>query len=328
LLRSFYLFAYISVENLGTAFPCGLDVIISVMNIIFCYIILKHGEMVNISINFLITLEEHMKSLQSKKKPKSAPDLIGRALIATTVVFGILQDFATPAVPLIPIPFLSPKGNILPTTMEFILRRMLFLISGHEFCRTMCALLLRIILLVQIIKKISMDLKANLRKQYFRFSNYLNVYNGMIITLQQCTVFVSPAVAFLMSAGFGVCVCSNLVTLKFPTDAIPFPFFYIFPLLAVFAPIVINIVLPEAILCHELTNDLLVEWRSSVYCVWSTRANRRYVVRRLKAMTTLDFPVGIGGLNFFYIVRDTKVAFYTDIMDSTIFAILSVPDVK
>jgi hypothetical protein len=96
----------------------------------------------------------------------------------------------------------------------------------------------------------------------------------------------------------------------------------------VFAPIVINIVLPEAILCHEFTYDLLVEWRSSVHCVWSTRANRRYVVRRSKAMRTLDFPAGIGGFNFFYIVRDTKVAFYTNIMDSTINAILSVPDVK
>jgi hypothetical protein len=142
------------VEDFGTAFLCGLEVINSFMNILFCYIILKHGEMVNISINFLITLEEHMKSLQGKKKQKSAPDLIGRALIATTVGFGILPCFATLAVPLIPIPFLSPKGNGLVSTMEVIFRRMLFFISGHEFCRTVCALLLGIKVLVQIIKKI------------------------------------------------------------------------------------------------------------------------------------------------------------------------------
>jgi hypothetical protein len=137
LLRSFSLFAHISVEDLGTAFLCGFDVIISIMNILFCYIILRHGEMVNISINFLITLGGYMKYLQGKKKQKSAPNLIGTALIATTVEFGILPYFATLAVPLIPIPLLSPIGNDLATTMEVIFRRILFFISGHEFCRTM-----------------------------------------------------------------------------------------------------------------------------------------------------------------------------------------------
>jgi hypothetical protein len=328
LIHGFSVFAYIWVGDNVTAFLCGWDVILSIMNIVFCYLILKHGETVSLTLNFIITLEEHMACLQGKKKQNAAPDRIGRALIGTTVVLGFLPYFATLAVPLLPIPFISPGRNGLANTMEILFRRMLFFTMGHEFCRTMCALLVAIIVVVQIIKQISIDLKANVRKQYFRFSSYLNVYNGMIITIQQCTIFLSPAVAILMSAGFGFCVVSNLVTLKFRTDAIPFPFFYIFPLLAVFTPIVINIVLPEGILCHELTNDLLVKWRSSVYSVWSNRANRKYVVRRLKAVRTLDIPVGFGGFHFFYIVRDTKVAFYTNIMDSTVNAILSVPYVK
>jgi hypothetical protein len=52
------------------------------------------------------------------------------------------------------------------------------------------------------------------------------------------------------------------------------------------------------------------------------------VVRRLRALRTLDFPVGIAGFDFFYIERDTKIAIYRNILDSTINAILSVPDVK
>jgi hypothetical protein len=62
-----------------------------------------------------------------------------------------------------------------------------------------------------------------------------------------------------------------------------------------------------------------------VCSMWSNPANRKYVVRRLKALRTLYFPVGIAGFNGFYIVRDTKISFYTNIIDNTINAVLSFP---
>jgi hypothetical protein len=59
--------------------------------------------------------------------------------------------------------------------------------------------------------------------------------------------------------------------------------------------------------------------------VWSNKANKKFVVRQLKALRTIDILAGLGGFNFFYIVRDTEVAFYTSIMDNAINAVLFVP---
>jgi hypothetical protein len=135
--------------------------------------------------------------------------------------------------------------------LEFFSRKMFAFIVLTEFCRTICLLLLAIIMCVKIIQKISVDLNSIVQRQYFRFCRYLNVYNGMIIKLQQCIAIISPAVALLIAIGLGICVSSHFVTLKVPTDAIPFPFFYIFPGLAVFTPAMINIILPQGILCHS-----------------------------------------------------------------------------
>jgi hypothetical protein len=327
LIHLFAVFAYISVGDPATAFLCVLDVTITAMNIIFGYLVLGHGGLASSTMNHLFILEELMKTLQGKKERRSSRDRIGAASVAMTVILGCLPYLATLSVPLIDIPFLSAQKNVIFKTIEFLSRKMCIFILLNEFCRTICGMLLAIIICVKIVQQISVDLKSIVQKMYFRFGQYLNVYNGMIITLQQCIALIGPAIAFLMVTGLGICVFSNFVTLKFRTDAIPFPFFYIFPGLAVFTPAMINIVLPEGILCHELTNELIVKWRNSVYSVWSTKANRKYIVRRLKALRTLDCPVGIAGCNFFYIVRDTKVAFYTNIMDNTVNAVLSFPDV-
>jgi hypothetical protein len=55
------------------------------------------------------------------------------------------------------------------------------------------------------------------------------------------------------------------------------------------------------------------------------QTNKKFAVRQLKALRTIDILAGLGGFNFFYIIRDTEVAFYTSIMDNTINAVLFVP---
>jgi hypothetical protein len=328
LLHTFAALAYIAAGDFVSAFLCGIDVSVSFMNILFCYLVLLYGEQVSTSINYLITLEENVRLLTVKKKRNKKPDSLGRILIALTVALGCLPYVAFLGIPLPNIPFFTVEGNGLAKVTESFLRRILFFVTHFEFARVICVTLLGIIICVQIIKRISIELKETVQIRYFRFNQHLRVYNGLIITVQQSTDFLSPVVAYLMAAGFGICVTSNLITLKFRTDTIPFPFFYFFPVFSVIAPLVINFVLSEAILCHELTNDLLAKWRCSVNSMWSNKANRKYVARRLKALRTLDFPVGIAGFHCFHIVRETKVGFYASIVDNTINAVLSVPDVQ
>jgi hypothetical protein len=325
-LYSFATFAFMSVGDSSAAFLCIVQVTIIAMNIVFGYLVLGHGDHVSYSLNQLINLEVTMKSLQCKKVKRSAPDRIGTVLLFMTVTLGLLPYLACLTVPVYGIPYLLVDVKGLTKTLEFLMRRAFIFIVLIEICRTTCGMLLAIIIAVKIIQQVSIDLRVMVQKQYYRFSQYINVYNGLIIILQQIIDFISPAIAGLMTAGFGFCVSSNFATLKVRPDTFPFPFFYIFPLLAICTPILINIALPEAILCHELTDSLLVKWRSSVYSMWSNPANRKYVVRRLKALRTLDFPVGIAGFNGFYIVRDTKISFYTNIIDNTINAVLSFPD--
>jgi hypothetical protein len=328
ILQTFAVFAHISVGNPAKAFLSGFIVSFSVFNIIFGHLILKYAELVTTAINCLFVLEEQVKSIQNKNKAVLVADFVGLVLLAMTAVFGCIPYLATLSGPVHDIPFLTVEGNDFIRSVGVVVRKCVFFITVFEFCRTMCGLLLVIILCVKIIQGISVNLMSSVQKQYFRFGQYMNVYNGLIIINQHCRVFLCPAVALLIASGISVCVACNLITVKFRTDAIPFPFFYIFPGLAIFTPFMLNIVLPEGILCHELTKDLLFKWRSSVYSVWSKNSNRKYVVRRLRALRTFEFPVGIAGFNFFYIVRDTKIAIYTNIMDSTINAILSVPDMK
>jgi hypothetical protein len=120
--------------------------------------------------------------------------------------------------------------------------------------------------------------------RYFNFTQYLNVYNGLVVTMQQCNVLASHATAFLMPSGFGVCVSCNFSTVSSGCD--PIPILYMFSGLAVFNRGMINIVLPEAVSCHELTCGLLAKWKSSVYSVWSNKLNRKPVGRRLRALGT------------------------------------------
>jgi hypothetical protein len=325
-LYSFATFAFMSVGDSSAAFLCILQQTIIAMNIVFGYLVLGHGEHISYSVNQLINLEVTIKSLRRKMVKRSAPDWIGTASLLMTVTLGCLPYLACLTVPIYNIPYFLVDVTGLTKTLEFLVRRVFIFIVLIEICRSTCGMLLAIIIAVKIIQQVSIDLSIMVKKQYYRFSQYIHVYNGLIIILQQSIDFLSPAIAVLMTAGFVICVSSNFATLKVRPDTFPFPFFYIFPLLAVFTPIIINIVLPEAILCYELTDSLLVKWRSSVYSVWSNPANRKYVVRRLKALRTLDFPVGIAGFNFFFIGRDTKISFYTNIIDSTINAVLSFPD--
>jgi hypothetical protein len=330
-LHTFATLAYIAAGDYVSAFLCGIDVSVSYMNILFCYLVLWYGEQASISLNYLITLEENIRSLVSikdkKERNRTKPDSIGRSLLALTATLGCVPYVGFLGIPLPNIPFLSTEGSGLAKATVSVLRRILFFVTHFEFARMICGTLLGIIISVQIVKQISIELTKNVIRRYFMFNQYLSVYNGLIIILQQSCAILSSVAAYLMAAGFGICVTSNLITLKFRTNTIPFPFFYFFPLFSVIAPLVINFVLPEAILCHELTNDLLVKWRSSVHSVWSNKSNRKYVARRLKALRTMDFPVGIAGFHWFQIVRETKVVFYASIVDNTINAVLSVSDV-
>jgi hypothetical protein len=325
-LSSFATFAFASVGDYSAAFLCFLQAATSTMNIVFAYLVLVHGDRASSSINHLLTLELTMRSLQRKKLKTSALDRIGIALNIIVLILGCLPYLSFLTVPVYSIPYIFVDVKGVAKTIEFLVRRIFIFIVLIEICRTICGMLLAMIITVKIVQQISVDLRDMVQKQYYRFSQYINVYNGLIIILQQSIDFLGPAIAFLMTAGFGICVCSNFATLKVLPDTFPFPFFYIFPLLAIFTPLMISIVLPEGILCHELTDVLLVKWRSSVYSVWSNPSNRKYVVRRLRALRTLDVPVGIAGYNFFYIERDTKVSFYTSIMDNTVNAVLSYPD--
>jgi hypothetical protein len=182
ILQIFAVIAHISVGDPVKAFLSSIDASFSVFNVLFGYLVLKHGDLGTTSFNFLIILEEHMQSIQSKKKEMlKGPDFIGRVLIFMTVIFGFVPYLVTLTVTIHDIPFLTANEIGILRTVGLVVRKCVFFVTVFEFCRTMCGLLLAMIMSVKIIQKITVDLIKSVQRQYFRFGQYVNVFNGLTI---------------------------------------------------------------------------------------------------------------------------------------------------
>jgi len=153
----------------------------------------------------------------------------------------------------------------------------------------------------------------------FSFKTH-NSYVSLMILLRVAEITVAGIVAVLMTGGmFGV-VCSNYVTIKMQST-IPKPYYFFFPIISIVILFVISVTLPQAVKLYEQSVILIKVW--NIEFSKYTGANSSYLRRKMKCLKALDFPVGIGGWDMFWINKNTRRSYYRVIGDSTIYVLLT-----
>jgi hypothetical protein len=116
LLHTFNAHTYIAAGDFVSAFLCGIDVSVSFMNLIFCYLVLWYNEQVSRAINFVIAIEVNIRSLESrhvKNKRSKTPDSVGRYLLGVTATLECFSYVRFLAIPLPKTPLFSVEGHSL-----------------------------------------------------------------------------------------------------------------------------------------------------------------------------------------------------------------------
>lgn len=128
---------------------------------------------------------------------------------------------------------------------------------------------------------------------------------------------MSIATALLMLIGMVLSILCNFASIKL-RHSIPMPFFLFFPIVAAIIPIIINALVPTAIQCRSLSEELLHKWRRRLPLPWKS-----LMKRKLAASKPIIFYAGLFGFHFFPLKKDTKSTYYDTISNFTISAILA-----
>lgn len=107
-------------------------------------------------------------------------------------------------------------------------------------------------------------------------------------------------------------------------SVVPFWLYVMFPSVAVIIVLVISVMLPQAQRVNDMSTSILERWNMKVMQE-PDAMKRRYLRRKLKALTPSGLQVGIHEVRFFTIKRSTKAAFYVRILDNTINLSLAIP---
>lgn len=128
--------------------------------------------------------------------------------------------------------------------------------------------------------------------------------------------------AILMGVGLVLCVAFNFISIRM-YGSIPFPLYLYFPSVAIIIPLIIDTMLPMAIRVYEETSKIRRNWE---YHLNGTE-NRKYISRRLQAVRPLQVKCRIMGYQGLKLTKSTKVGFYSQILEHTMTALLSIPHV-
>jgi hypothetical protein len=158
-----------------------------------------------------------------------------------------------------------------------------------------------------------------IRSQFLFLANFLN-YTTVVINFSKANIFLGQITLVMISSCILIMVWSGYATVALrPT--IPLPFYLILPLATLLEQLVCIQALPSAIKCYEQSRSLLRIWR---YTVLQTR-NRKFVIRKVEAMTPIRVNARAFSFDLFYCKRSTMGTFYTIVITHTVNAVLLVP---
>lgn len=201
----------------------------------------------------------------------------------------------------------------------FVIKYFLYFIVVYEGARS----LFGICVLAIIVCRFGMEFLTNLRKLKDPFV-FMHYYNFIVILFK----INSRVIELVGGAGFFIAfilgVFCNFYTVK-GYAVLPFFVYMFLPVVSVVVPILLNSTLPYAIEVYEGTEKMLKGRATKLAC--SKHAERKFLVKRLRAMQPLAGFVGTGlfDYRFFMVKRSTRVTFYYVYVDYTITALLSVP---
>lgn len=151
-------------------------------------------------------------------------------------------------------------------------------------------------------------------------TQYLLKYSSCEIILGLLQQFSSPCVSIFMFYGFILTILYSFISLKM-YHIVPMPLFLFFPTLAVFVPVIIQIMLPGLITIYEDSTSLREKWGGVLHL----RQDLRGVVRRqIRGKRSLSVYAGVAEHNFFKCKRSTMVTYYEAIVGYVITALMSV----
>jgi hypothetical protein len=208
--------------------------------------------------------------------------------------------------------------HVLLPTSRFIA----LLVVGSEACRIIS---LGVVFVTSIVQSTAIFIeKLNyramiIRNQFFFIANFLN-YTTVVIIFSKVNLFLGQISLVMISSCMLIMVWSGYATVALrPT--IPLPFYLILPLATLLEQLVCMQALTSAIKCYEHSRTLLRIWR---YTVLQTR-NRKFMIRKVKAMTPIRVNARAFSFNLYYFKRSTMGTFYTIVITHTVNAVLLVP---
>jgi hypothetical protein len=158
-----------------------------------------------------------------------------------------------------------------------------------------------------------------IRSQFLFLANFLN-YTTVVMNFSNANLFLGQITLVMISSCILLMVWSGYATVALrPT--IPLPFYLILPLATLLEQLVCLQGLTSGINCHEQSCALLRIWR---YTVLQTR-NRKFVIRKVEAMTPIRVKASAFSFDLFYLKRSTMGTFYTIVITHTVNAVLLVP---
>ncbi|OXA48194.1 hypothetical protein Fcan01_17203 [Folsomia candida] len=150
-------------------------------------------------------------------------------------------------------------------------------------------------------------------------SSYLRNYEICLINLAIGNNFVSPAVSGTMFFGLVLSVLFNFASLKL-YSRIPMTLFPLFPAVAAFILVIIDVMLPMLIDVFKNCKSLEAKWRNILGLI----EDKKYLKRKLQSLRTPRVYAGTVNYNFYSCKSSTKATYFGIILNYTITSALSV----
>lgn len=207
---------------------------------------------------------------------------------------------------------------------------MLFL--SLEVCRGFAFLILIIVLAIRMFPHCISLLRKN--SNQVRSLRMLYLHRYIYIQIQLVVKIIADIqkiiTSLLMGIGLILGVCFNFATFKLHQVLINTSviMFLMCALMSALIPIIVAQALPYAINCHINSKLLLEKWKFQVFKFTTNRTNRKYALKQLKSMKTIDFHAGVLDFNFFVLKNSTKIRYYWAMTDYTVTALKTFPEVN
>lgn len=138
---------------------------------------------------------------------------------------------------------------------------------------------------------------------------------------------IMPVLASLMLAGLVLGIMSNFCTIALYSH-IAMPYYLCFPILGVFIAIVVHVTMPVGANVYEDSLKLLGE-REKVFAEmavvgFGTSKKGKIWAKKCASLRPISVSAGLLGCNFFTLKSSTRTVFYTEYVQKSIDALLSI----